>query len=152
MAILQFNFSVVTVKYLCNGRCRITINHFLVLVLATLCCLCNAIAMFCLHCKHFTIRIHTAFKQIDTKFKLKYAFSEFVTPSCKWGKVACLQCKSYKFGPLVWGTTCNLIPHVCLFLITRPLVHHKNKSNSLETRLWKDISHQTLRSNSYGKI
>ena len=54
--------------------------------------------------------------------------------------------------PLVWGTTRNLISHVCLFLITRPLVHHKNKSNSLETRLWKDISHQTLRSNSYGKI
>ena len=66
-------------------------------------------------------------------------------PSCKWGKVACacLQCKSYKFGPLLpsgaglrhyfylqSGTT-----HVCLFLITRPLVHHKNKSNSLETRL-----------------
>ena len=25
--------------------------------------------------------------------------------------------------------------HVCLFLITRPLVHRKNKSNSLETRL-----------------
>ena len=26
--------------------------------------------------------------------------------------------------------------HVCLFLITRPLVHHKNKSNnSLETKL-----------------
>ena len=70
----------------------------------------------------------------------EYAFLEFVTPSCKWGKVVCLQnvCKFYKFGPLVWDTTCNLISHVCLFLITRPLVHHKNKINSLETRLWKD--------------
>ena len=36
MAILQFNFFVLTVKYLCNGRCRITITHFLVLVLARL--------------------------------------------------------------------------------------------------------------------
>ena len=31
-------------------------------------------------------------------------------------------------GPLVWIGTCNLIPHVCLFLFTRPLVHHKSKS------------------------
>ena len=54
------------------------------------------------------------------------------------------QCKSYKFGPQVWGgTTCNLI-HVCLFLITRPLVHHKTKINSLETSFWKDNSHQIL--------
>ena len=52
---------------------------------------------------------------------------------------------------LWWGTTCNLISHVCLFLITRPLGHHKI-SNSLQTRLWKDISHQTLWSQSYRKI
>ena len=36
MMILQFNFFVVTVKYLCNGRCRITATHFLVLVLSRL--------------------------------------------------------------------------------------------------------------------
>ena len=63
-----------------------------------------------------------------------------------------LQFKSYKFGSLVWGTICNLISHVYVFVITRTLAHHKNKSNSLETRLWKDISHQTLQSNSYSKI
>ena len=57
----------------------------------------------------------------------RYAFSEFATPSCKRGKVACRQCKSFKFSPLVWGTTCNLMPNVCLLLITRPLVHHQNK-------------------------
>ena len=62
-----------------------------------------------------------------------------------------LQCKSYKFGSLVWGTICNLMSHVYVF-ITRTLAHHKNKSSSLETRLWKDISHQTLQSNSYSKI
>ena len=45
----------------------------------------------------------------------------------QWGKVAYLQCKFYKFGPLVLGTTCNLMPHVCLFLITRPLGHQKTK-------------------------
>ena len=61
-------------------------------------------------------------------------------------------CQSYNFGPLVWGSTCNLIPHFCLFLITRPLVHHKSKSNSLQTRFWKDISHETLRSSSQRKI
>ena len=64
-----------------------------------------------------------------------YAFSEFVTPSCKWGKVACLQCKSYKFGPLPsdlrhYFYLQSGIIHVCLFLITRPLAHHKNKSDS----------------------
>ena len=78
----------------------------------------------------------------DTEMKqsaIEYAFSEFAVPSYKWGKVACLQCKSYKFGPLGCGTTCNLIPHVCLFLITRPLVHHKNKSNGLGIRLWQDL-------------
>ena len=32
---------------------------------------------------------------------LLYAFSEFGIPSCKWGKVPCLQCKSYKFVHLV---------------------------------------------------
>ena len=82
----------------------------------------------------------------------EYTFSEFATPSCKWGKIVCLQCKSNKFVTLLWGTTCNLISHICLFFITRLRAHHKNKSNSLETRLWKDISHQTLRLNSYGKI
>ena len=40
---------------------------------------------------------------------------------------------------VIWYDIC-LFYHVCLFLITRPLVHHKNKSNSLETRLRKDIS------------
>ena len=66
------------------------------------------------------------------------------------GKVVCLQCKSYKFGPLVWwDTTCNFISHVCVFLITRPLVHHKNNINSVEARLWKNISHQTLQWKSY---
>ena len=34
---LQFNIFVGTVKDLCNKRCRITITHFLVLVLAGLC-------------------------------------------------------------------------------------------------------------------
>ena len=37
MVILQFKFFVVTVKYLCNGRRRITIAYFLVLVLPKLC-------------------------------------------------------------------------------------------------------------------
>ena len=83
-------------------------------------------------------------EKINKYWHNPYAFSEFATPSCKWGKVVRLQCKSYKFGPLVWGTTCSLISHVFLFLITSLMVHHKNKSNSLETRLWKDISHQTL--------
>ena len=91
-------------------------------------------------------------EKINKYWHNQYAFSEFATPSCKWGKVVRLQCKSYKFGPLVWGTTCSLISHVFLFLITSLMVHHKNKSNSLETRLWKDISHQTLRPNSYCKI
>ena len=36
MVILQFNFFVVTVKYLCNGRRRITTTYFLVLVLPRL--------------------------------------------------------------------------------------------------------------------
>ena len=36
MVILQFNFFVVTVKYLCNGRRRITTTYFLVLVLPQL--------------------------------------------------------------------------------------------------------------------
>ena len=90
--------------------------------------------------------------KLSFSFSLQYAFLEFTTPSCKWGKVVCLQCKSYKFGPLVWWDFMyNLISHVCVFLITRPLVHHKNNSNSLEARLWKDISHQTLQSNSYDK-
>ena len=39
-----------------------------------------------------------------------------------------------------------------MFLITRHLGHHKNKSNSLETRLWNDVSHGTLLPHSYGKI
>ena len=75
------------------------------------------------------------------KTVIEYTFSEFLTPSCMRAKVVWwLQCKSYKFGPLImWGTTCNLISHVCLFLITRPLIHHKNKINSPESRLWKDI-------------
>ena len=80
-------------------------------------------------------------------------------PSCKLGKVTCLQCKSYKFGPLLPSGSLRHYfylqsgtAHVCLFLITRPLVHHKNKSNSLETRLLKDISLQTLQSISYSKI
>ena len=75
------------------------------------------------------------------KTVIEYTFSEFLTPSCMRAKVVWwLQCKSYKFGPLImWGTTCNLILHVCLFLITRPLIHHKNKINSPESRLWKDI-------------
>ena len=30
----------------------------------------------------------------------EYAFSEFARPSCRWGKVVSLLCKSYKFGPL----------------------------------------------------
>ena len=98
-------------------------------------------------------RINITFHDCNfSRDNLEYAFSEFATPSCKWDKVTCLQCKSYKVGPLVWGTTCNVMAHVCLFVITRPLVHHKNKSNRLETRLWEDILHQTIRSNSYGKI
>ena len=36
MAILQFSFFVVTVKYLCNGRRRITNTYFLVLALPRL--------------------------------------------------------------------------------------------------------------------
>ena len=81
-----------------------------------------------------------------------YAFLQFTTPSCKWGKVVRLLCKSKKFGPLVWSTNYKLISQVYVFLITILLVHPKSKSNNLETRLWKNISHQTLRSNSYGKI
>ena len=81
-----------------------------------------------------------------------YVFSQFTTPSCKWGKVVRLLCKSYKLGTLVLSTNYKLISQVYVFLITILLVHPKNKSNNLETRLWKNISHQTLRSNSYGKI
>ena len=77
------------------------------------------------------------FKSQSNIIKSKYAFSEFAKPCCKWGKVVRLLCKSYKFGPLVWGTSCNLISQVYVFLFTRPLVHHKNKSNSLDNRLWK---------------
>ena len=76
-------------------------------------------------------------------------FSEFAAPSCKWDILVRLQCKSYKFGQ---GTTCNLISHVYVFVITRPVVHRKNRSNSLETRSWKDISYQTLWLNSHGNI
>ena len=54
--------------------------------------------------------------------------------------------------PLVWGSNCNLISHVYKFLITRSLVHHKNKDISLQTTLWEDIFHRTWWSNSYGKI
>ena len=90
----------------------------------------------------------TDLKLLPSK-NLKYVFLEFAMPSCKWGKVTCLQCKSYKFGPMVWDTTCIVIPHVSLtlwyhmfvcFSYHIPLVHHKNKSHSLESRLWKDIS------------
>ena len=42
-------------------------------------CLCNAIAMFCLHFKRFAIKIHTAFKQIHTKFKLKFTMVSYLT-------------------------------------------------------------------------
>ena len=63
--------------------------------------------------------------------------SDLVSPSWKWGKAVSLQCKSYKFGLLVWlGNAYFLISHVYLFLITIPLIYHKNKSNSLESRLW----------------
>ena len=67
---------------------------------------------------------------IDFHFSIlssQYAFSGFTTPSCKWHKVERLQGKSYKFRYLVWGTTCNLISHVYVFFITRPLAHQKNK-------------------------
>ena len=70
----------------------------------------------------------------------QYGFSEFAKSYYKWSRVVHLHCKPYKFCPLVWGTACNLIQHVYAFLITRLLVHHKNKSNSLESMLWKDIS------------
>ena len=30
-----------------------------------------------------------------------HAFSEFTMSSCKWGEAVSLQCKHYKFGPLV---------------------------------------------------
>ena len=69
----------------------------------------------------------------ETLYGCWNAFLEFPTPSCKWGKVVLLQCESYKFGPLVSNTTCNLISHVCLFFINRPLFHQKNKINGLET-------------------
>ena len=48
---------------------ELTITHFLVLELARL---CYVFAMFCLHFKCFAIKIHTALKQIHTKFKLKF--------------------------------------------------------------------------------
>ena len=67
-----------------------------------------------------------------TIFWIKYAFS-FAMPSCKWGKVACYVCCVNPTNLVLWFEALHAIwYHVCLFLITRPLVHHKNKSNSLE--------------------
>ena len=71
---------------------------------------------------------------------IQYAFSEFAKSSYKWGRVVRLHCIPFKFCRMVWGTTWNLISHVYVFLITNPRVHHKNKSNSLESTLWKHIS------------
>ena len=105
--------------------------------------------------KKFEIRSsHPKYPREKRLFSLakEYAFSEFVTASCKRGKVVRLLCKSYKFGHPVWSTNYNLLIQVYVFLITIVLVHHKNKSNNLETRLWKNISHQTLWLNSYGKM
>ena len=55
--------------------------------------------------------------------------------SFKWGKVVHLQCKRYQRGTsclrhyLQFDITCSCVSY------TRPLAHHKNKSNSLEHRL-----------------
>ena len=62
---------VVTVKYLFNGRCRITINHFLVLVLARL-LFAFAVQLQC--CVFISDVLQSKFTlQIHTKFKLKFA-------------------------------------------------------------------------------
>ena len=56
-------------------------------------CLCNPIAMFCLNFKRFEIKICSAFKQIHTKFKLKFTLVSYLTlrmhgsavlQPCKW--------------------------------------------------------------------
>ena len=77
MVILQFNFLVVTVKYLCNGRHRITTTYFLVLVLPRL----RFVFAMQLKCSVFifAIKIHTAFKKIHTKFKLKFTLVSYKT-------------------------------------------------------------------------
>ena len=109
--------------------------------------------LFYIHHKVVTTSAFSGLKSLFKSFnffRISFMYMQF--SSWNWGKIVRLLCKSYKFDPLVWGTTCNLISQVYVFLITKPLAHHKNKSNSLETRLWKDISHQTLQSNSYGKI
>ena len=50
-----------------------------------------------------------------------YAFPEFATQSCKWGKVVRLQCKSYKFGCLVWGTTLAIWYHMFMCFLSLEL-------------------------------
>ena len=95
-------------------------------------------------------------KGIKSNHNNIYIYMLFLSSQChlvyNWGKVVHLQWKSYRFGPLICDTICNLISHVYVFLITRPLVHCKNKNKSLESRLQEDIWHQTFWSNSYGKI
>ena len=68
--ILQFNFFVVFVKYLCNGRCRITITHFLVVVLTRLLplqCNCNVLSSFQMFCNQNSHSIQTNSLRIQTE-------------------------------------------------------------------------------------
>ena len=60
MAILQFNFFVMTVKYLCNGRCRIG-------CVLSLQCNCNFLSSFRMFCNQNSHSIQTNSHKIQTE-------------------------------------------------------------------------------------
>ena len=114
---------------------------------------CYRLHSSCLHHAGVLISVWTCGFNLFLKCVIKqelireYAFSEFATSSCKWGKVVCLQ------NVVLWCEVLLAIWYhifVCFSLLDFWFII-KTKV-SLETRFWKDISHQTLQSNSYGKI